>query len=312
MAAKSTKSSAKRYDIGTSPLYGIKSKRRLAEILFWAGPPSALAKFSQEPGNYSRYTDRRKPEKPRLIEAPQQRLKGFQKRIEELLKRIQMPDYLHSGTPGRSYLTCSAAHRDSIGCTITMDISDFYPSVSNDRVVRMFIVLFKCARDVAEILAQLLCCDGHLATGSPASPLVSFLANKEIFDRIANHALRRGGVFTLYIDDIALTGSGIGTTEIKWITKLLDRADFKIKRTKTRLFLAKRPCLITGRVLQNGQSRAPNRQHQKMKAAIDLMHAFPKDKSIKASAIGRVHHVALLDDARRLDMRAAAKLLTPN
>jgi RNA-directed DNA polymerase len=299
------------YDVGASPLFGIRSKGRLAEILFWSGPPSSMLGFAQKSTNYSRYIDRSKPAKPRLIEAPQKQLKKFQKRIEELLKRTEMPDYLHSGIPGRSYLTCSEAHRESEGCTVTLDISSFYLSVSQDRIARLFIVTFNCARDVAELLAQLLCCDGHLATGSPASPLLSFLANRDAFDRIAQHARRTGGVFTLYIDDMALTGKGIGTAEIKWITRLLDRAGFTINRPKTRLFRASGARLITGRVLLAGQSRAPNRQHQKMKAAMDASRAYPQDSVLKASAIGRIRHVALLDDARREGMRAAAKRLTP-
>lgn len=296
-----------KYLASNSPLHGIRSKRKLAEVLRWAGPPSALVGFAGQPNNYRCYTDYHKPEKPRLIEAPQPRLKSFQKRIEDLLKRIQMPEYLHSGVPGRSYLSCSSSHRESEGCTVTMDISDFYGSVTEDRVARMFIVDFKCARDVAELLAKLLCCNGHLATGSPASPLLSFLANRDMFDRIAARAATGRNAFTLYIDDIALTGAGIGISDIKWITRLLTTAGYIVKRGKTKMFRASRAKLITGRVLHQGQSRAPNRQHQKMKSALDASRAAPKDLALKASAVGRVRHVALLDDARRISMRAKAK-----
>lgn len=298
-----------KYGISSSPLHGIKSKRKLAEVLRWVGPPSALAGFARQPNNYRCYIDRQKPGKQRLIEAPQPRLKSFQKRLEDLLKRIQMPGYLHSGVPGRSYLSCSASHREAEGCTVTMDISDFYGSVSEGRVTRMFIVDFQCERDVAEILAKLLCCNGHLATGSPASPLLSFLANRDMFDRIAVRAARGRGVFSLYVDDIALTGVGIGTSDIRWVTRLLKGAGYVVKREKTRIFRATRAKLITGRVLHEGQSRAPSRQHQKMKLALEASRAAPKDQSLKASAVGRLHHVALLDDARRTSMRAKAKEL---
>jgi hypothetical protein len=190
-----------------------------------------------------------------------------------------------------------------------MDISDFYGSVTEARVTRMFIVDFNCARDVAEILARLLCCNGHLATGSPASPLLSFVANRDIFERIAARAAGGKDAFTLYIDDIALTGAGIGTADIKWITRLLTGAGYTVKREKTRVFRASRAKLITGRVLHQGLSRAPNRQHQKMKSALDASRAAPKDIALKASAVGRVRHVALLDNARRMSMRAKAKKL---
>lgn len=296
-----------KYTVTVSPLHGIRSKRKLAEILHWVGPPSGLAGFSRQSSNYRCYIDSHKPGKDRRIEAPQPRLKGFQKRIEGLLKRIEVPKYLHSGIPGRSYLTCSASHSDAEGCTITMDISDFYNSVTEGRVARMFIVDFGCARDVAELLARLLCCDGHLATGSPASPLLSFLANRDMFDRIAARSAGAGGVFTLYVDDIALTGAGIGVSDIKWITRVLTKAGYRVKNEKTKLFRASRAKLVTGRVLSNGTSRAPNSQHLKMKSAVTASRLAPNDDSLRASAVGRMRHVALLDDERRQDIRTKAK-----
>lgn len=303
---RSTK--AQSYDLETSPLYGLSSKRRLAQLIGWAGAPSSLAKFAQNPKNYRRYMDRTKPEKPRLVEAPLDSLKAFQKSLEKLFKRIRLPAYVHSGVPGRSYLSNSAAHRDAEGCTVTLDISGFFQSVSLERITGMLVADFKCKPDVALILANLVCCDDHLATGSPASPILSYLANMHVFDAIAARFRSRGGIFTLYMDDIAVTGHCIGRRDILWITKTLQRVGLAINPAKTRMFRARKPKVITGRALRNGVSRAPNRQHLKMRLALAAARAVPMNDQLRASAVGRMRHVALLDDERRGLMRAAASL----
>ena len=85
-----------------------------------------------------------------------------------------------------------------------------------------------------------------------------------------------------------------------------------MKRGKTKMFRADRAKLITGRVLHQCQSRAPSRQRQKRKSGLNASRAAPKDLALKASAVGRMRHVALLDDARRIFMRAKAKALQAN
>lgn len=301
------------YDVADSHLHGLKSHSRLASILYWAGTPSQLKTFSRREDNYNRYTDKSKAGKERQIEAPAERLKIIQTRILDLLSRIKLPDYVHSGRIGRSYLSNSAAHCSADGCTITMDIEGFYQSVTLQRVARFFEVWQKCSPDVSLTLAHLLCCDWHLATGSPASPLMSFWAYREVFDAIDSRVRARGGVFTLYIDDMGITGKGFGHTDVQWVRRLLLRAGLRIKETKTRVFRADGPKLVTGRAMRDGVSRAPNKQHRKMRRAQALLDSNPNDSTLRASVAGHRRHLALLDDARRGQHRAeAARVAKPN
>jgi hypothetical protein len=286
------------------------SHARLAAILRWAGTTGQLREFCRRPTNFSRYVDRSKPGKERLIEAPAKSVKAFQTRLLELLSRIELPEYLHSARPGRSYLSNSVTHREATGCTITMDIDSFYQSTTRERVIHFFEVHLKQPRDVAETLAGLLCCDGHLATGSPASPLASFWAYREVFDAIDKRVRSRGGVFTLYIDDMGVTGKGFGHTDVLWISRLLRKAGLTVKEAKTRVFHADGPKLVTGRAFRNGVSRAPNKQHRKMRAAQAQLELNPHDRSLRASVAGQRRHLALLDDANRDKHRAEATRVT--
>lgn len=298
------------YPIGVSPLYGLASHSRLAEILRWAGTTGQLKDFCRRPDNFRRYIDRSRTGKERLIEAPAPRAKEFQARLLELLQRVELPDYLHSARPGRSYLTNSLSHCEAEGCTLTIDIDSFYPSVSRERVIDFFQVALNQPRDVAETLASLLCCDGHLATGSPASPLLSFWAYRNVFDAIDARVRARGGVFTLYIDDMAITGQGFGYSDIRWISRLLRNMGLTVKESKTRVFRAHAPKLVTGRASRNGVSRAPNKQHRKMRLAQASLELNPTDPTLRASVAGQLRHIALLDQANRERRRAeAARIL---
>lgn len=306
----SAKRRTERYGITSSPLYGIKSHTRLAEFLRWAGTAGQLRTFARRPDNYSRYIDQAKPGKDRLIEAPAVRLKGFQARFWDLLRRIELPDYLHSARPGYSYLSNSAAHCDAEGCTITMDIDSFYQSVTLQRVARFFEEKLKCAPDVSETLAHMLCCDWHLATGSPASPLLSFWAYRDLFDCVNDRVRSRGGIFTLYIDDMGMTGDGFGHTDVRWVGHLMRRSGLRLKDSKTRVFRANAPKLITGRAFRNGVSRAPNKQHRKMRDAQAQLEQNPDDPTLRASVAGLKRHLALLDDVKRDQLRAEAAKIT--
>lgn len=305
----STRKRTERYAIDSSPLYEMTSHTRLAAILRWAGTAGQLREFCRRPTNFSRYIDRSKPGKERMIEAPAKSAKAFQTRFLDLLRRIELPEYLHSARSGRSYLSNSATHCEVDGCTITMDIDSFYQSATRERVIYFLEVHLKQPRDVAETLANLLCCDGHLATGSPASPLVSFWAYREVFDAIDKRVCSRGGVFTLYIDDMGITGKGFGHTDIRWVSRLLRKVGLTVKETKTRVFHADAPKLVTGRACRNGVSRAPNKQHRKMRAAQTQLELNPHDPSLRASVAGQKRHLALLDDANRDRHRAEAAQL---
>lgn len=199
--------SANRYDISSSALYRLPTLKALARFLEWKGSPSALRALCKRPDNFSEfYQAHPRTAKMRLIQAPNEVIKPLQKRLNVLLKQVRVPGYLHSGIPKRSHLSNSEQHMLAAGATVTVDVSDFYPSITRQRVFRLFRNVFQCPGDVADAMADLVCYQGKLATGSPASVLVSFWACRDMFDLIAQRVANQGGTFTLYVDDVAITG----------------------------------------------------------------------------------------------------------
>ena len=102
----------------------------------------------------------------------------------------------------------------------------------------------RCRGDVAMLLAKALTVDGHLPTGSPASPILSYYAHKGMFDGIADLAARRGLKFTVYVDDMCLSGEGATRATLYEVRGLIAKA--KLKSHKCRFFPAGKPRVVTG------------------------------------------------------------------
>lgn len=297
---------AAEHDLTSSGLYRLGTMAALARLLHWKKSPSALRALCCRDDNWDEFEQKRPGKKPRKIQAPKPAVKDVQRRLNELLKRVRPPAYLQSGMPGRSYLSNSALHMGVPGATVTVDLSDFYPSVTRKRLFMLFREVFQCSPDVADALAGLLSCKNALATGSPASALVSFWACKDMFDVIAARVEARGGRFTLYVDDITLTASTAGDGDIAFLERHVARYGFRLSANKSRVYRASQAKDITGRILRYGVSRAPNRQHRQMHEALKQLGNAEATEADARSAVGRIEHVALLDSARGPALRDRA------
>ncbi|WP_179455315.1 reverse transcriptase family protein [Xanthomonas cannabis] len=302
--------SANRYEVTSSAFFRLPTLKALARLLQWEGSPSALRALCKRPDNFTEFPRiHPRTKKERLIQAPSEVVKPLQKRLNVLLKQVRVPDYLHSGIPKRSHLSNSESHMRAEGATVTVDVSDFYPSITRQRVFRLFRNVFECPGDVADAMADLVCYQGKLATGSPASVLVSFWACRDMFDLIAQRVTAQGGTFTLYVDDVAITGDTIGHGDIQWLDRLLRRFGFSSKVEKAKLFRKTRAKVVTGRAFRHGISRAPNKKHKEMheaRAEIESGRATIKDKR---GLVGQLENIGNLDQERGISLKAEAKKL---
>eukprot|EP01036_Dinobryon_divergens_P044289 gene44289-59086_t len=183
-------STAKGYQLDQSPLYKLESKRKLAKLLFW--DLSRLQALANRTDNY-RSKKTMHANKERSLEVPKPALENVQRRIYQLLDRIEKPDYLHSGRKQRSYITNAQVHAGAVWL-IKLDIKKFYAAVSSARVYRFFQDVMRCSPDVASLLAKLCTARGHLAIGSRVSQLLAFFSAKPMFDELHARALHgRGG-----------------------------------------------------------------------------------------------------------------------
>ncbi|MEO0971034.1 MAG: RNA-directed DNA polymerase, partial [Cyanobacteria bacterium J06639_18] len=148
------------YELNQSPFYCLESKAKLAEILRVNQKELNILTRSE-----NLYVEKdcfnRKTGKSRRVEAPKLALKLVQKRIENLLKRIKIPEYIHAPAQGRSYISNAKVHINA-AVVRSLDIEKYFPSTPAKRVYWFFYKRMRCSPDVAGILTKISTFKDHL------------------------------------------------------------------------------------------------------------------------------------------------------
>lgn len=258
------KKAKKFYPKMDSPLYGLQSKKKLAELLFTS--LTALRGMTDKSVPHYEYWEEEKSDGTmRPLCRPHEGLDKAQSRIAYLMACIETPSYVHAPVPNRTYVTNAAAHKSSSAFCL-MDIESFYPSCREEKIIAFFHKQMKCSLDVAVILARLCCDKGCLPQGSSSSPILSYWAYSEMWDAIHDIAKKAGNIFTLYIDDLTVSGSKVSRRTIWEIQKQIHKHGLSMKTKKTRWIIGK-PADVTGVILSNNALYLPNRQHEKLAQA---------------------------------------------
>ena len=293
----------KRVPLKGSALFRLTSPRRLAEMLL---VPRATLERLVEAGddNYLVRPDRKSG---RIIEEPKPQLKLIHQRFARLLAQIETPDYLHSGVKGRSYITNANAHGADHAC-VKLDIKKFFPSSSSHHVQRFFEDVLEYPPDVASRAKQLLTHDGHLPTGGNASPILSFWAYKPMFDEIDTLARENDCEFTLYVDDMSITGVFANRKFQQAARKIIARYGLRAHKAKT--FSPNQPRVLTGIAKTRRGREVPHRRAKGI-AQLEQQEAEAETTADKLrvmpSLIGKLSEAAIVDPSWTARKNAAVQ-----
>lgn len=270
----------KLYPVDQSPLYrlnGLKQLEKCLDIKL-----NRLDKLLKD-GSYRTWFN----DKGREIQHPLGWLAAVHKKIARYLSRIETPDYVYH-KKGRSHVANASEHKGYRQVAKT-DISGYFPNTSRKMIKDMFINHFHCARDVAGILADICCFQTkHLPTGSTISGYVAFFANKDLFDRVAKLAKEKNCLFTLYVDDLTLSGIAATKSLINEVRLIIKQEGRSSQDKKTHSFSTHAPKLITGVVIKGNRCLLPNQRHKdindiknEIQLATDEIHKETLKKSLK-------------------------------
>lgn len=250
-----------RHALQDSPFYRLRSPHKLAQLLY-CGLPGLRKLADATPASYSCWQVPKKSCGFRQIEAPYENLKNVQKRIAALLHRIEAPEFLMAPVKGRSYVHNAAQHVGS-RCFSLLDLEDFFPSCTQKRVFWFFNSYMECSADVSGLLARICTFNGRLPQGSPCSPILAYLAYIDMWADIDGIAKEADLKFTLYADDMTLSGSVVYQRDIWAIKKLLHRFGHRYSPQKERHTIGK-SVDVTGVIVGRERLLLPNRQHKKL------------------------------------------------
>ncbi len=158
----------------------------------------------------------------RLVESPKARLKAIQQQIlEYVLDPVPAHAAAHGFVKGRSAQSFALPH---VGqrAVLRMDLRDFFPTLQRARIQSLFRTVGYPER-VADLLgglcttvtardvpldrdARALYKMPHLPQGAPTSPALANLCAYRLDCRLSAFAVRVGGRYTRYADDLAFSG----------------------------------------------------------------------------------------------------------
>ena len=269
-----------------SPFFRLKSRKKLADLLFVG--LEKLESLARSEDLYHEF-DKSKPSGGvRRISAPREDLKAVQRRISDLLGRTVPPDYLFAPVAGRSYVDNAAAHIGAASFRL-LDIEDFFPSCTANRVIWFFGKRMQCSPDVSAVMRGLVTQNGSLPQGSPCSPILAYLSYVDMWEEISSIVETAGCQLSVYADDITVSGSAVPEAVIWELKKLLHKYGHNYQRSKERS-RHRRPVEITGVIVRPDGLHAPNRSHKKLRddrRELKDMRSGEHKEKVKARVCGR-------------------------
>ncbi len=229
------------YPLERSPLSQKIKWKELAKLMrFKESELKGLLKYKQ------RFVTEREAElngKKRTLIYPVGRLRTFSERIKLIFERITAPSYVFSPRKGVAQKHNAKAHVNSEQ-VLKLDIKQFYPSITKNRIISFFKLNMAMYDDVAYKLADLLTSNGKVFFGGPATPVLVRLVCGPMFDEIDRLCKSRDLVFTLWVDNLTISGKSLSGEVIEKVRDIIARYGFKSHEIQQ--LTTNRYCLVTG------------------------------------------------------------------
>lgn len=254
---------------------------------------------------YTKFAISKRDGSIRIIEAPQTSLKVVQKKLYEILEPYYSPpNCVHGFISGKSIITGAFSHltyggkrqaaRKNTRFYFVLDIEDFFPSITSQRIYGLLTGKFLHATECVAFDIAKLCIGEHgLAQGSPVSPLISNMICLNMDRAILAFAKKNNLFYTRYADDIVLSTSNRkrfvelfnkGQTETvpdelrKAITEHKGKRSFCINEKKTRCLMPNQQQLITG-IVTNEKLNVPRKYYKTLRSCLHTWKTVGKEKA---------------------------------
>ncbi|MCX7749575.1 MAG: TerD family protein [Clostridia bacterium] len=240
--------------------------------------------------HYHRYTVPKRKGGLRNIAAPKSTLKAAQKKmLEGMLSKISVSDHAHGFIKGKSVVSGAQEHIPKPQLVINMDLEDFFPTITFERVRGMFkafgysgyiaslmaMICTYCERmaiEVRGVTKYVKTSPRILPQGSPASPMVTNILCMKLDKRLNGLASKYGFSYTRYADDMSFSIEDTASIDegkfCGLVSKIVNEEGFKINKAKTRFLRQNNRQAITGVVINNEQLGVPKKWVKRLRAAI--------------------------------------------
>ena len=210
----------------------------------------------------------------RIITAPYPSLMFVQQWIYKniLLQTTIIQPQAKGFVPGLSILDNATPHLQH-SQVLKMDIKDFFPSISINRVICVFKKL-GYHHKLAYALAALCCYHNCLPQGAPTSPILSNIVMRHIDRRLEGLSKHFDITYTRYADDLTFSGEYISVKFIKYVQSIIESGGFNINQTKTKLLKNNVKKIITGVSISSGKPTIPRTLKRRLRQEAYYIHRY--------------------------------------
>lgn len=243
-----------------------------------AGRLNVLTRYSKR--FYKNYIIPKRTGGFRKISQPSKELKAIQAWIlRNILDKLSPSEHAMAYLRGKKLLDNLSPHGGN-RYFLSVDIEDFFPSISRWRVERVF-ELLGYSKQAVMILTNLCTYFGGLPQGGVTSPALSNLAALKLDRRLAGLTSRRNIVFTRYSDDMTFSTNNrtVLYRTLPTILRIIQSEGFEPNQSKIRFLGPRTQCRITGLVKDSSEPRFGIGRFKKIRMRA-IMHNLVSGKQI--------------------------------
>ena len=213
----------------------------------------------------------------RTISVPHDKLKWVQRVfLSGLLCRIPMPPHVHGCVKGRSIVTNARGHVNR-PLVINIDLSNFFGTISLQRVMAIFETMFNCDEATAETLARLTTYGNFLPQGAPTSPTLANIAALELDQHLIDICTKNKSPYEFhysrYVDDITISGGNDLVFLLDEFYKAVEKNGFRANPNKLRVARPNCRQRVTG-VVVNQKLNSPKKLIRKVRQQLYFCKKF--------------------------------------
>lgn len=299
----------------TSPYYSLANIERLLQI-----DRITLIKVAQRSGTYYHPCDIKEIkengiEKWRHIANPNKELKKIQTKIyTTILKRhmLLLPDGIIGGIAGKSVKDNAQPHLQQ-AMVYTIDIKNCFPKTTHKMVFKAWRETIDCSDEIARLFTQLTTFQRQLPQGAPTSSALCNLCLLPLFNDIKKYAQVNDISFTLYVDDITLSGDTQRVeSAIPFVIRKIQKYGYAVSNRKIRRMPAHKTQKVTG-IIVNKKTNIAHNTIENIRFTIRQLGRRKKGITTTeyASIIGKIQFVKNFSEKKGEKLEELAGMLLP-
>ena len=233
--------------------------------------------------------------KRRTIYAPRIALKVIQKWLGVQYEKIyERPEHVYGFIQGQSHLHAAKTHLNA-RWIVSVDLKDFFAATSRNRV-NWALKRIGYTRESAKLITDLVCFNGGLAQGSPASPVLSNLCAYKLDRRISAIAKKFNCRVSRYADDITFSGvEQFPDTLLAEIKNAARRERWELADHKTNIATLPHRLKVHGLLVEGEKLRLTKGYRNKIRAFKHVMQTKKVSDEDMRRIQGHLHYAASIE-----------------